>query len=479
METGLSKTEVIAQLTRSTHGNLKQYVPVTRKAAAQDAEFLAHLIAWNQRTGQIRDSKIALPVASLAEPQFTDPELVENSLAHLALLDPRNLLTALNFAYEVKTPQRGQAIRKLVERYLRTREESYGRWERTAIQHRRSMKTLYARYHVKPVGFADRVLFKGDLPAGSMFDAVAKLKDMSAREAAGTILTKRIPFLIAIGALGPRAKEPDLVLALIEQMSPSELVTNTNMLQRLGVKTVPVLKSAYDAALQKVASSKKVTMKTTRAAEATNDEALKEKLRGVQEKQLNALEGVEGDWLVLADKSGSMVESIGAARMIAATLARMIRGKVHLVFFDTLPRYFDATGKDHDAIVQETRMVTAGGGTSIGCGVKYLREKNIVVNGIAIVSDGAEHQAPAFDVEYPAYCKKLDVEPTVYHFDVKGEPNRLKNSPVDMQTFDLRHGQVDFYSLPNLVATMNTRRYGLVDQIMDERLLTLDAAFRA
>jgi len=36
---------------------------------------------------------------------------------------------------------------------------------------------------------------------------------------------------------------------------------------------------------------------------------------------------------------------------------------------------------------------------------------------------------------------------------------------------------VDFYSLPNLVQTMRTNRYSLIEEIMETPLLTLEQAF--
>ena len=78
-----------------------------------------------------------------------------------------------------------------------------------------------------------------------MFAAVRELKNMSALEAAGTIAEKKIPFLIASGALGAKTKRTDLLLALINRMTPVELVTNATMLERFGVKSNPALRAAW------------------------------------------------------------------------------------------------------------------------------------------------------------------------------------------------------------------------------------------
>lgn len=473
METGLGKTRIITELTRSPHGDLKQFLPVGSAAAKQESEFFAHLIAWNQKNGQIRDSKVALPVISLSEPAFNS-ELAENSFAHLALLDPRNLVRAVRFAKEIKTAGQGRKLTRLIEAYLRAREANRGWWDRTVVQHRVSVKTLYALCHLKPSKIANEILFEGKYPKESIFEAVKNLKNMTAQEAAGTIMERKIPFLIAVGALGQRAKETDLVLALIERMSPTELVTNTKMLERLGVKTSPALRAAYEDGLKRAAESTKTTFKATRAVEAVEDKSLKEKLKATQEKQIKKLGGIDGNWLVLGDKSGSMQTAIDTARMIAATLAKMVKGEVHLIFFDTMPRYINATGKTYDDLLAETKRVDANGGTSIGCGVRYIFEKDINVDGIAIVSDGGENNPPAFADMYRRYSEAIQKEPPVYLYVLPGEANVLgplmERAGIEFQEFDLRKG-IDYYALPNLVQTMNARRYGLVDQIMDAPLL--------
>lgn len=479
-EQGLTKQQIIRELTRSTHGNLAEYVPATKRAAAEDGEFLAHLIAWNEKHGQIRDAKVALPVASLAERRFA-AELEDNSFAHIASLSPRDLVRALRFAKEIGTPERGLKLRRLVERYLRAREAHAGLWERAAVQHRESMRTLYALFHVKPSPMADLILFKGERPAGSIWDAIARLKDMSPVEAAGTILQKRIPYLVAIGALGAKAKEPELVLAMIERMSPAELVTNTKMLERLGVKSNPALRSAYEEGLKRVVASKKTsTLKTTRAAEALGDSKLGEKLRGVQEKQMDAI-AIRGSWLVLGDKSASMQVAIESARIVAATLARLVEGETSLVFFDTSPRAVNVTGKEYDAILAETKLIRAGGGTSIGCGLDWALKNEVEVDGVAVVSDGAENTPPMFADVLRRYQEKHGKEVPVYLYWMPCHQPGWSNDPgamaagmaragLPLEVFDLRAG-VDYYSLPNLAKTMRANRYSLVDEIMATPLL--------
>ncbi len=500
----VTKNQLVTELTRSPHGKLEEYIPLARQAAIQEPEFLSHMIAYNEQKGQIRDSKVALPVISLTTAGFP-ADFRSNSLAHLALLSPRDFLRAMRFVKATTSMGgAGKSLTKLVTRYLRAREAKYTWWERQAVQHRASIKELYSLYHVKPGSEnANIVLYGRDFnkvkqpyPRGSIFASIAQLKHMSAAEAAGTIMERRIPFMVAIGALGANAKDPSLVLALIERMSPTELVTNSKMLERLGVTTVPALRAAYAEALEKAgtkktAASRTATFKATVAAaafEEPEDERspIQEKLRALQERQITrhkAEHGIDGDWLVLGDKSGSMTPAIEASRLVAATLAKLVKGQVELVFFDTAPRRIVATGKSYDQLVTETAFVKAVGGTSIGCGLQWALDAKREFGGIVIVSDGCENTLPLFARVYAEYEARYGYRPVVYWYRCQGsEPeihaqnwiNMMKAAGIDLQTFDIRGG-TDHYALTNLASTMRLNRYSLLEEIMDTPLLDLDA----
>jgi hypothetical protein len=315
-----------------------------------------------------------------------------------------------------------------------------------------------------------------------VFEAVANLRNMSPTEAAGTIMKYHIPFLIASGALGAKAKEPELVQALIGHMSATELVTNTKMLEKLGVKTNPALRAVFEQALAKASTSKKNTLKMTQAVEAVQDEALKDKLRAVQKKQIAAAGGPDGDWLVLVDRSPSMEASIEYGKHVAAALTQFVKGKVYLVFFDNTPMTVDVTGLSLDQVLAATRHIRTGSATSIGVGLNRMLTEKIQIDGIAIVSDGEENTAPRFTDVYQKYSKFADKDVPVYFYHCKGGGDNLTRScnaaGIEMQTFDLRDGKTDYYSIPNLVQTMRSNQYSLVDEIMATPLLSLSEVLK-
>lgn len=482
-ETELSKRTVISELTKSPHGDLEQYVPIGARACFEDPGFFSHLIAWNARKGSIRDSRVALPVIALSvDAVWKDHELRDNAMAHLAQLAPRDLVRAVAFSRSAPAKlgsSRQKAVRGLVERYLRDVERSVHGFERRALLHRKSLKTLYAGCHIKPGQIAQDALFDGK--KFGVFKLVSELGTMSAEQAAATIADKRIPFLVARGALGKKAADPVVLQALVGSMTPTELVTNAKALEKLGVRNQAATRGAFEGAVVKASGSANVqaTLKTTRAADIVGGET-GERLRGLQEKQLDKL-AVEGDWAVFGDKSGSMEQSIELAKEIAGTLARTVKGKVHLVFFSSEVEYFDVTGKSLDEIRAITKRVVPGGGTAMGLPVAYLADRKIGVDGMAFVSDGGERGSPTFPKFYQAYVRDMDIEPTVYLYKVRGsDPDWLSQmcarDGVAIDVFDLT-GPTDSYSLPALITTMRASRFSLIDEIRGTPLLSLDDVF--
>lgn len=187
-----------------------------------------------------------------------------------------------------------------------------------------------------------------------------------------------------------------------------------------------------------------------------------------------------------------MAETIELSRQVSATLAKLVRGRVHLVFFDDTARHINVTGKTYEQILAETAHVTAGGnGTSIGAGLRYALDSGIEVDGIAIVSDGGDNKPPAFFQCYADYCKKYDKAPPIYLYRTDTLPRWrveterwcamfikfLADIGHEVNQFDLRAG-IDYYSLPNLVQTMRVNRYSLVEEILDTPLLALDEVLK-
>lgn len=514
MERGVSKLAILTEATRSAHSALNEYVPVISQAARDESEFMAHMIPYLSDQGSIRDANIALPVITLSVPEFNEPAFVDNSLAHLAKLTPRELHVAYKFAMgqvrnkdlvpnpdpakakrypkirvggwkhfqpEYLVPRSGmRKLESLVGRYLRSRESNPAAFERNVVQFRRDMQSLYFMSRTAPSEYAKEILYNNIRPCGSTMQAIAELEHMEPRVAAASIVEHRIPFLMLFPILKKKVQDPVLLMAIIDRMSPSELQTNMKMLERLGVKDHPETRAALDQGLIKLASSRKTVLKTTKAAESVTDEKMKAKVLAAQEKQIDNFKGVNGNWLVLGDCSSSMGVAVETAKLVAGTLARFVTDQVALVFFNDSPRYFDVTGKSMDEINQITKYVQANGWTSIGCGVLAAVQKGLDIHGIAIVSDGQENRNPLFVDQYKALCAATGRQIPVYYYKVgaSGYSDTLTESMnragFSMEVKDLRTTKIDSYSLPALVSQMKVNRFSVLDQVYEYKLLTVD-----
>ena len=204
-------------------------------------------------------------------------------------------------------------------------------------------------------------------------------------------------------------------------------------------------------------------------------------MRGLQDKQIASIGGPSGSWLVLADKSGSMSSAIEVARHVSATLAKFVTGKVYLVFFDTSPMTVDVTGLSLDQIQKATRHIRADGGTSIGVGLNRMLTEKVEVDGIAIVSDGGENQSPYFADVFKKYTEFVGKSIPVYFYDVHGKSGwkeSINRAGIEMQTFDISGGKIDYYSVVNTVSTLRSNQYSLVDEILATPLLTLNSVLK-
>lgn len=488
-QTAVTRAQIINELSKSVHGKLAEYGPVIGQACAADPEFVAHLIAFDFTNGQIKDTKTALPVLTLSRREFPS-ELTENSLAHLVMQPPRELLKALRFAIEVKTPaSRYHKLQGVVRDYLAHREREPGKWNRLAVRHRRSLKELYVRSHAPIPPWADDVLFHNRYLPGSIFADVRDLAKMAPAQAAATIAKWHLSPLVVSGAMAGSKSQNDstVVQATMEQMSDTEVVTRAASLEKKGLSRDAALKEAFRKKVSKATKSGKATLKTSVAAEEVEDEGLKTMLKELQERQIQAQKdsgkGIDGNWLVISDKSGSQRVSIELGKSVAAAIAKFVSGKVWLVFCDTDAHGIEVTGKSLEEIQMQCRYVNANGGTSYGVGLQWAAKQDL--DGIVIVGDGAENSAPLFSQVYGVYQQAAHKEPPVYLyrttstesvFNCQQFSQAMARCGSAFTEFDLTKG-TDYYAIPNLVQSMNASRFGVVEKIMACPLLTLDMVF--
>lgn len=485
---------MLSALSKIGHGDFEVYYTALMEAVKTDPELLAHYCVWNLAHGKVRDSKSFFPAFALRGLTNQDRELAENAVACALSLSPRKLLQFYNCSHALR--MRGHDINggwrwlmiNGIKRYLFEREKVTGWWDRAVLQHRDSMKRLYRLAHYAPTERAQRILFDENYFPGEVFQVVRELHLMDPMTAAGQILNYRIPFLVAIGAVS-KAKDEAILLALMERMSGNEIITNSKMLLKL-IRGNVVLQAAYESGIGRARNQSNLeTFKAGNAAESVgetdSDEdgfgaRMRAQLLQVQKDSAEKLRTVDGDWVILADKSGSMELAIELARKFAALLTSKVSGDVYLIFFDEIARFHPVTGKSYDEILKATKSIKAQGNTSIGAGLEYCNQLGWKVDGIVIISDGGENHYPLFANEYAAHCRKFENAPPVYFFKLKGDRDRLTDTMRQlgqaMTVQDFTAG-VDEYSMANALPTLKTNRHAFLNEVLDTPLLTIDEVF--
>lgn len=493
-EQGVSRNQILGELSRSAHGKLAEYSPIVSEACRVDPEFIAKLIAWDFINGQVKDTKVALPILTLAERQFP-VELLENSLAHLALQPPRELLKALKFsmASDMSSNRRSR-LEGMIRAYLTSKQADPGKWARLAVRHRRSLKTLYKVTHcgcpewVSVALFGDVNKIRAPYVPGSIFADIANLHRMEPAQMAVAIQKWHLSPLVVSGAMagaGAKKDASQVVQAGMEQMSDTELITRAKGLEKQGLNRDGVLRETFRKKVSKATKSTKATLKTGVAADEVEDEGLKTMLKELQERQIasqkSAGRGIDGNWLVISDKSGSQQESIELGKEMAAVITKFVGGKVWLLFCDSACRSgIDATGKTLEQIKNEARYILANGGTSYGTGLDWIISKGLQIDGVVIIGDGGENTPPIFANSWRTYEKMHSKQLPVYWYRTAGSDSPenfrgfMRGASIPVTEFDVSHGKVDYYSLPNLVQTMNANAFGVVDKIMAVPLLTFE-----
>jgi hypothetical protein len=335
------------------------------------------------------------------------------------------------------------------------------------------MKHLYATLHIKPGPRADAILFKETPPEESLGHRLKQLaRASSPAEQARLIVEHRIPYTIAVGAI--RALTPAVLVALIDQMSPQEVINSLGALKARGALDHPEVKPLIDRKLEAAQGDARVSAFKARVAAdvAELDPETAARLERVTDEQIKRRGKITKPTLLAIDKSGSMESAIEIGKRLAALISGIATGGLVVLAFDTMPYPVQAKGTELSDWERAFRHIKAGGGTSVGCALEALRLKKMAVEQILLVTDEGENTTPYFDDVYQAYRRDLNLTPSVLIVKVGRTSGwveqklRAIQAPVETFTF-----AGDYYALPNLVPLLSRpSRLELLLEIMETPL---------
>ena len=465
------RLEMLNSLLTTPHRDLSQLAFLHSQMLQADPLFYGRLAVWYQKNGDVRDHKELL-IAHLLVSDMNEHR--DAGFALLQDLPPYQVARVVRFMKEVldKVPR---STRTAVEYYLRSREAVPEFFDRSAMRGRKAMKSLYAGLHVKPSERADLVLFKNSPPEGSLpwkLKVLARTDDPV--EQARLIIQHRIPFTVAVGAVGKVT--PSVLVALINAMSSAELINNIGSLKRRGAMDHPEVKSLIDAKLDKAKYDKRVSaFKAQIAAEASGaDIQTREQLARITQEQVRQNGRITRSTALLIDKSASMTDAIEIGKRIAAMISVITDAELHVFAFDTLPYRVGCSGTELSDWEKAFKGIHAGGATSVGCGIEALRMKSIGVEQIIIVTDEGENTPPFVGRAWQNYREAMKITPDLCIVRVGRASNIVQNSlkkyGASVDTLDFAG---DYYALPNLIPFLTRpSRLELLMEILETPLPT-------
>jgi hypothetical protein len=511
------RLKLLNTLLTTPHRDLASIYPVHQEILAQDPRFYVQLAAWYAAEGEVRDHK-EMFVVNLCLSDF--PGHRDVGLALLRQMPPYQVGRVFDFVKgtvlnrRVKQGDRMQIIpekrglfrsaprsmKTEITRYLREREADADWFDSSVLQARRAMKRLYASLHVAPSPRAQAILFDDNPPPDSRLYALRVIaRARTPGEQARAIVDNRIPYRVAASVI--KQMTPTILVALIDRMSPQELINSMGSLKRHGAFENPEVKVLIEAKLETAKTAERVSAyKAKRAAEAAGVSVdVAEKLDAVTEAQVQAKGAIVRATALLIDKSGSMSQAIEIGKRIGAMIAGICQAELYAYAFDSLGYPIEIPGQTkagkatgvlrrllkapapgepaQDAAAPEGKPsladweqalagIRAGGTTSCGVAVEMLRRQCQVVEQIIMVTDEEENTSPRFVEALKRYREELKADPHVVFVKTQGASAQLEHEcRRERVAFDAYQFSGDYYALPNLLPLLT--RPSKLDLLLD------------
>jgi hypothetical protein len=501
------RLEILNSLLTTPHRQLAQIFPIHQEMVAKDPRFYVRLGAWYSDHGDVRDHK-EMFVITLVLSEFDGHRDV--GLAMLRGLPPYEVIRVLDFIHGRKKTKkvRGEvtkrgnnieeatpattvvedfglfrnpprALKTEITRYLREREADAEWFDSSVLVARKAIKRLYALLHVKPGDRAQKILFDEDPPADSRLAALKILaKATTPVEQARTIIEHRIPYRVAATVV--QQMTPSVLLALIDVMSPQELINNLGALKRRGAMDNKDLKSLIEQKLEAAKTGARVSaFKAEEAIKAADLSAdVRKKLEEVADSQVKAKGRISRPTALFIDKSGSMEIAIELGKRIGSLISTICEKELYVYAFDTMAYPIDRGGDDLASWEKALKGITAGGGTSCGVPLDFMTRKKQYVEQIIVVTDEGENTAPLFVDALKKYRESVQADPSVCFVRTPQSSTQVedqcRNAGVPCDAFQFTG---DYYSLPNLVPMLSRpSKLELMMEIMDYPLPQRQAA---
>lgn len=445
-----------------------------QQVRGQDPIFFGKLALWYQEHGVIRDHKEMFLAHLLTSGELSHREA---GFVLLQKLPPFQIARIVKYMKENMTSF-PRSAKTAVTHFLHNREKDDEWFDSVAVIAKKDLKYLYAIMRLKPSPRAQQILFENNPPLDSKAYGMKKLaKTLVPSEQAKLIVTHRLPFRAVVGAL--KVLTPAVLVALIQSMSPQDVINNLGMLSKHGAFNNAEITALVMEKLEKAKSDERVAaFKTAVAGEAIRDlpNEIRKKLDEIRDTRVKARGSISRPTSLLVDKSASMETAIEVGKQLGSLISGIMEeGVPFFVYaFDNMAYPITAKGRTMADWEHAFKGINAGNNTSCGAALEYMRKKKQSVEQIIMVTDEEENTPPAFVRTYLQYSQELGITPHVVLLKVGGRhglgylQRGMKDAGV---AFDLIEYAGDYYSLPGVVDFLTRpSRLDLLMEIMELEL---------
>ncbi len=336
--------------------------------------------------------------------------------------------------------------------YLRSRENDAVAFDGATLHARNSLKRLYAGLHITPGPRAQAILFDEKPPEDSKLHAlkqIAASNDPAVQ--ARAIAENRIPYRVAISVV--KNMTPMVLAALVNSMSPQEVINNVASLKKRGAFDNEAIKQLIEAKLIAAQSDVRVSAYKAKIAgevAGANGE-LRAQLDAITEAQVKSKGKISRPTALFIDKSGSMDVAIEVGKQLGAMVSAVCDSDLYVYAFDTMPYPIQVEGQTLVAWEKALAGIRATGATSCGAALAWMEKKGQRVEQIVMISDECENNAPFWKNALKSYQENVCKVDVVFVKVGRAGSSLEKDCEtlgVTYRAFDFKG---DYYSLTNLI----------------------------
>ena len=501
------RTKMLNTFMACPHRDTDKVKDIHEELQEKDPLFYAHLASWYKRNGELRDHNevfcalltcdnyIDNRETGLAlfrdQPPFMKSKIlgfIKGKKVKLRKKTGKKKKIGRKMVDEVTIEEKSVGLKRAVPTALKTEVRNYLRWlesdparfDGTATRNFKDLKFLYAAngLQIRPCPRAQQILFERKYPEDSKLNVYEKISNAKRpQDAAKLIVENKIPYTVAVGLV--EKITPSILVALINNMSPQEVINNVASLQEKGAFDNTETKKLVEAKLEKAKKSRNVSALKSKTAKSTGrvkDKAIAKALDDVADVQVKQSGQIKIPTAIFVDRSGSMDRAIEVGKSVAALVSGASESDLYVVAFDTAAQEVKSQGKAMSDWERAFRPIRAGGGTSIGCALDFMIRKGYYAEQIVVITDEGENQGPYFHQVYPKYQEKFKVSPhvTIIQIDTWGGSafsRYLTQAKIDFDTY--KPDGKDYYGLPGLLKLLSRKStLDLVYEIMETPLVT-------